>query len=30
LSKSGMKLGNKLPLDSEEMATLLKEVFQNR
>lgn len=30
LSKSGMKLGSKLPLDSEEMATLLKEVFQNR
>ncbi len=30
LRKSGMKLGSKLPLDSEEMATLLKEVFQNR
>jgi energy-coupling factor transporter ATPase len=30
LRKSGMKLGSTPPLDSEEMATLLKEVFQNR
>jgi energy-coupling factor transporter ATPase len=30
LRKSGMKLGSRLPLDSEEMANLLKEAFQDR
>jgi energy-coupling factor transporter ATP-binding protein EcfA2 len=30
LRKSGMKLGGRLPLDSEEMATALKEVLVNR
>lgn len=30
LRKSGMKLGGRLPLDSEEMATTLKEVLVNR
>jgi hypothetical protein len=30
LRKSGMKLGERLPLDSEEMAATLKEVLVNR
>jgi hypothetical protein len=30
LRKSGMKLGGRLPLDSEEMAATLKEVLVDR